>query len=112
MSACPAVATGCGQYGQGLAVKDRHAERDHCHGDEAVEDAPCGRAGEQAAQPAGAEAQRGEPHRAGHGCPDAEKPTAIPVFVGQRADQYHGVQVDVGVEEGERQAGQHYSGQP
>ena len=43
-SARPPSPTGCGQYGQGLAVKDRHAERDHCHGDEAVEDAPCGRA--------------------------------------------------------------------
>jgi aminoglycoside phosphotransferase (APT) family kinase protein len=46
------------------------------------------------------------------GRPDAEKPTAIAVFVGQRADQYHGVQVDVWVEEGERKAGQHNSGQP
>ena len=44
-----------------------------------------------------------EPDRAGRHRADAEQPPFVAVFVGQCAEEHHGVEVDVRVEERQRQ---------
>src|SRR3954452_15289783 len=78
-----------------------------CHdgGDDAVEDPPGRRAGEDRAEQAGAVAQAGEPDGTAETGTGGELPAVPAVGGGHRAEQHHRVQVHVRVEPGQRQAG-------
>src|SRR3954454_20858094 len=84
-----------------------------CHddGDEAVEDLPGGRVGEDRAEQPGAVAQGGEPDGAAQAGAGGELPAVLAVGGGHRAQQQHRVQVDVWIEPGQRQAAGEGQGQ-
>jgi len=83
-----------------------HAQGDHRAGDRRVQHPPGGGLGEGAAQQAGAEAETAEPDDAAGDRAGPERPATAAVAVGDRAEQQHGVQVDVRVQPGHGQAGE------
>ena len=69
-----------------------------------VEDAPGERGGAEAGKPPRAQPEAEELYGAGGHSADAEQPPLVAVLVGQRAEQHHGVEVDVRVEKRQRRA--------
>jgi drug/metabolite transporter (DMT)-like permease len=86
---------------------ERGAQADHRRGDETVKDAPRRGPGQEAAQQTGAEAQRGEPAQAREDGTESEGPPQRAPVGGHGPEEEDRVQVDVRVEPGHRQTGQH-----
>ena len=86
--------------------------RDHDDGDDGVEDAPCPRRGEPAAEVAGAEREPEEPDDArGHGA-GGEDPARVAVRVRDGSEEEHRVEVDVRVQPRQREARERDGQQP
>ena len=93
----PPGASGSGQV---------EGQNEHDHGDDDVEDAPCRRPGEDRLQEARAIAEREEPHkRRKHRAGTEAEPRIALVAAGNGAERDDRIQIDMRVEEGERQAG-------
>ncbi|CCH69036.1 hypothetical protein BN10_130050 [Phycicoccus elongatus Lp2] len=87
-------------------AQQHNGQGEHHQADEGVENLPGPGAGERSRESARAEPERGEPRdRRDPGTGGKPPATGDPVLVGDVAEHEHGVEVDVRVEEGERERG-------
>ncbi|SCX44678.1 Lysylphosphatidylglycerol synthetase, C-terminal domain, DUF2156 family [Klenkia marina] len=93
------------------AGQQRDGEDGHHRGDHPVEHPPGGRPGEHRSQGPRPEPETDEPDDAGRARTGGEPPAVLPVGAGDRAQQQHGVQVDVRVQPGQRERGADHRGQ-